>query len=521
MADSNPEQMLAKVEAVRRRRAEIELMGGEARVEAQHKAGRLTARERLGLFFDPGTFVEIDAFARGLGREFGMDKVNPPADGVITGYGKVSGRTVAAFAQDFTCIAGTMGEMHGKKIAKITEMAGNWGIPCVGFHESGGARLQEFLTVSREYGNLFYLNSIYSGVIPQISALCGVVAGGQTYSPGLTDFVFMTRDGAAFIAGPALVQAMVGEEVSVDDLGGTKLHSTISGVCHVVAEDDKDCIEKIKDLLSYLPSNNREKPPRIKSDDSPDRTNEKLYQIVPASSTTPYDMHRVIYEVVDGGKFFEIHRDYARNMVVGLARFDGQSVGIVANNPSVQAGTITTKAAEKAARFIRFCDAFSIPIVYLVATPAYLIGSEMEREGMIFRGATLLYATSEATVPQITVNIGLAYAGAFIAMGSKYLRSDVVYAWPTAEIGLVAAEGVVNVIFRKEIAQAEDQQAERKRREEEFRSTYMDIMYPASYQHVDDIIDPKDTRRRVVQALKALENKKVDLPWKKHGNMPL
>ncbi|MDP6510919.1 MAG: acyl-CoA carboxylase subunit beta [Dehalococcoidia bacterium] len=521
MADSNPEQMMAKVDIVKRRRAEIELMGGEARVEAQHKAGRLTARERMELFFDPGTFIEIDAFARCTGRDFGMDKVNPAADGVITGYGQVSGRVVAAFAQDFTCIGGTMGEMHGKKIAKITEMAGDWGVPCIGFHESGGARLQEFLAVSREYGNLFYLNSIYSGVIPQISAMCGVVAGGQTYSPGLTDFVFMTRNGAAFIAGPALVQAVVGEEIGVDDLGGTKLHSTVSGVCHVVAEDDNDCVEKIKDLLSYLPSNNREKPPRIKSEDSPDRTNEKLYQIVPASSTTPYDMHKVIYEITDGGRFFEIHKGYARSMVIGMARFDGQSVGIVANNPSVQAGAITTKAAEKAARFIRFCDAFSIPIVYLVATPAYLIGSEMEREGMIFRGATLLYATSEATVPQITINIGWAYAGAFIAMGSKYLKSDVVYAWPTAEIGLVAAEGVVNVVFRKEIAQVEDKEAERKKREEEFRNTFMDIMYPASYQHVDDIIDPKDTRRRIVQSLKVLEKKKVELPWKKHGNTPL
>lgn len=521
MGDSNTEQMLAKVDAIRRRRAEVELMGGEARVEAQHKAGRLTARERIALFFDPGTFVEMDAFARCLGRELGMDKVNPPADGVITGYGEVNGRTVAAFAQDFTCIGGTMGEMHGKKIVKITELAGAWGVPCVGFHESGGARLQEFLTVSREYGNLFYLNSIYSGVIPQISAMCGAVAGGQTYSPGLTDFVFMTRDGAAFIAGPPLVESMIGEKISVEELGGTRLHSTVSGVCHVVAQDDRDCIEKIKDLLSYLPANNREKPPRMKAEDPPDRKNDKLYQLVPASATTPYDMHKVIYEVVDGGKFFEVHQDYCRNMIVGLARFDGQPVGIVANNPGFQAGSITCKAAEKAARFIRFCDAFNIPLVYLVATPAYMVGSEQEREGMIYRGATLLYATSEATVPKVTVIIGWAYAGAYIAMGSKYLKSDVLYAWPTAEIGLVAAEGVVNIVFRKEIAQASDAPAERKKREDEFRRTYMDIMYPASYQHVDDIIDPKDTRWRIVQALRALEKKKVDLPWRKHGNMPL
>ncbi len=510
-----------KVEKLKQAREQIKLGGGSDRVKQLHDKGELTARERLDRFFDPGTFVELDAFARPLGREFGMDRVQIPADGVIIGYGKVNGRKVAAFAQDFTCIAGTMGEMHGKKIVKITEIGRDWAIPVVGFHESGGARLQEFLAISREYGNLFYLNSTCSGVIPQISAMLGTVAGGQTYSPGLTDFIFMTRDGAAFIAGPPLVETLLGEKISVEDLGGASMHSTISGVCHVVAEDDADCIDKMKTLLGYLPQNNKQKPPRVETGDDPNRVSEKLYDVVPTNSRVPYDMHNVINEIVDNGEFFEIHAGYATNMIVGLARFSGYSVGIVANNPERLAGSITVDAAEKAARFIRFCDAFNIPLLYLVSTPAYLIGSQQEKLGMIYRGATLLYATSEATVPKITVVIGWSYAGAHIAMGSKYLRADQVFAWPTAEIGLVAAEGVVNVIYRKEIAAAKDPEEERRKRVEEFSKTYMNIYYAASFQHVDDVIDPKETRPVIIKALDTLQDKKVELPWKKHGNMPL
>ncbi|MDP2954729.1 MAG: carboxyl transferase domain-containing protein, partial [Chloroflexota bacterium] len=374
---------------------------------------------------------------------------------------------------------------------------------------------------SREYGNLFYLNSIYSGVIPQISAMLGAVAGGQTYSPGLTDFVFMNKKGVAFIAGPPLVEAVIGEKIGGDELGGARMHSTVSGVCHVMTENDEDCIDKIKELLSYLPSNNKEKPPRLDPEDDPNRTSDALYDIAATGAKAPYDMHRVINEVVDRGRFFEIHKQYCPNMIVGFARFGGQSAGIIANNRQYMAGAITVQAAEKATRFVRFCDAFNIPLVYLVNTPAYLVGSEQERAGMIYRGATLLHATAEATVPKVTVILGWAYAGAYIAMGSRYLGADVVMAWPTAEIGLVAAEGTVNVIFRKEIAAAKDPVEERKRREELFRQTYMNISYPASYQHIDDIIDPKETRPRIVRALEALEGKKQELPWKKHNTMPL
>lgn len=522
MANQSPEEVTKKkLQEIEKLREVIKLGGGADKLEKQHQVGKLTARERLEKFFDTGTFVELDMFAKPLGRDFGADKLYAPADGVIIGYGKVNGRNTAAFAQDYTCVTGTMGEMHGKKIVKITQLAKEWNMPIIGFHESGGARLQEFLAISREYGLWFYLTSIYSGVIPQIAVMMGVVAGGQSYQPGLSDFIFMTKDSAAFIAGPPLVEAVLGEKISSEELGGSKVHSSISGVCHVVARDDNDCIDKVKKLLSYLPQNNKEKPLRVDTKDDPNRTSEKLYSLVPPDPKLPYDMHRIIKEIVDNGEFFEIHKDYSPNMIVGFARFNGESTGIIANNPLFMAGSITCKAAEKASRFIRFCDAFNIPIVYLVSTPAYLIGSQQEQEGMIFRGATLLYATSEATVPKITVIIGWAYAGAYIAMGSRYLGADIVYAWPTAEIGLVAAEGVVNVIFRKEIAGAKNPEEVRKQKEDEFRKTYMNITYPASYLHVDGIIDPKETRPMIIKALTVTRDKKQELPWKKHGTMPL
>jgi acetyl-CoA carboxylase carboxyltransferase component len=514
-------KMRQKAQEIEKARQQILQGGGAEKVAKQHLAGKLTARERLDRFFDPGSFIELDMFARPLGRDFGADKVRAPSDGVIIGYGKVNGRHVAAFAQDITCVGGTMGEMHGKKIVKITERAAEYGMPIVGFHESGGARLQEFLAVSREYGIWFYLTVKFSGVIPQLAAMMGTVAGGQAYQPGLSDFVFMTGGSAAFIAGPPLVESMLGEKVTVEELGGAGMHSSVSGVCHVLAGDDADCIDRLRDLLSYLPQNNREKPPRVDTGDDPDRVCERLYEIVPPNPRVTYDMHEVIEEIVDGGSFLEIHREFAPNMMVGLARFDGHSTGIIANNPLHLAGSITTKAAEKATRFIRFCDAFGIPLLYLVSTPAYFVGTEQEQEGMIYRGATLLYATSEATVPKVAVIVGWAYAGAYLAMGSKYLQGDVVYAWPNAEIGLVAAEGVANVLFRKQIAAAENPGEERKRREQEFTDTYMDVSYPASYQHVDDIIDPRDTRRAIIRALDVLQGKRQDLPWKKHGNMPL
>ncbi len=518
---SDTDIVMKKVEELKRRKAELALGGGADKIQKQHQEGKLTARERLDRFFDKGSFMEIDGFGKSMGKDFGMDKVSVPSDGVVIGLGKVDGRNVAAFAQDFTSMAGTMGEMHGKKIVKISKMAAELGVPVVGIHESGGARLQEFLAISREYGLWFYLTCINSGVIPQISAMLGAVAGGQAYQPGLSDFIFMRKDSAAFIAGPPLVESMIGEKISAEDLGGARIHATTSGVCHYVAQTDEECIDAIRDLLSYLPSNNREKPPFVPNDDPVDRVSEKLYDIAADATSKPYDMHKVIKEIADKGKFLEIHKDFQKNMIVGFARFGGHSAGIVANNPMYMSGAITCEAAEKAARFITFCDAFNVPLIYLVSTPAYMVGSQQERKGMIYRGATLLHATSVATVPKITIEVGWAYAGAYVAMGSKYLGADLVYGWPTAEIGLVAAEGVVNLIFRKEIASAADPAAERKKREEEFRKTYMSIYYPASYQHIDDIIDPKETRSVIIKSLEALKGKKLELPWKKHGNPPL
>ncbi len=517
----DPDKIIEKVNRIEKNKENIRLGGGKEKVEKQHNSGKLTARERIDLFFDPGTFIELDIFGKVLGKEFGIDKLDLPADGVITGYGKVDGRLVAALSQDYTVIAGTMGEMHGRKILKITKLAGQMKIPLIGFNESGGARLQEFLEISRTYGEWFYYTSIFSGTIPQIAVMCGNVAGGQSYQPGLSDLIFMTKKSATFIAGPPIVETVTGEKTTPEELGGAIMHSSVSGVCHVLAENDIDVINKVKQLLSFLPSNYSEKPPIIKNGDDPYRTCESLYSIIPDDPKIPYSMHEIIYEIIDNREFFEIHKDYAKSMIVGFSRFDGQPVGIIGNNPNHLAGGIDVLASEKASRFIRFCDCFNVPILFLVSAPGYIPGTAQERLGMIYRGSKLLYAVSEATVPKITVITGWAYAGAYMAMGSKYLATDFVYAWPTAEIGLIAAEGVVNTIYRKEISASKDPESERKKREKEFRDKYMNIDYPASYQHVDDVIDPKDTRIMIIRGLEVLKNKEQSLPSKKHGNMPL
>jgi acetyl-CoA carboxylase carboxyltransferase component len=448
-----------------------------------------------------------------------------PADGIIIGYGKVDGRPVAAFAEDFTCMGGTFGERHGKKMNKIIEFGMRNNMPVVGLNDSGGARLQENMGPLSEYGKLFYLNSVASGVVPQIAVLLGPVAGGQAYSPGLNDFLIMARNAAVtFIAGPPLVKAVTGEEIDAQSLGGPDMHASVSGTCHLVCEDDEEALERTRELLGYLPSSNRRPVPVVDTGDDPERRCEGVYDIVPDERDTPYDMHDVIAEIVDNGEIFEIHRDYARSMIVCFARLGGKTVGIYANNPLVVGGAIDVPAAEKAARFIRFCDAFNIPVLSLVDTPAYLIGSTQEKLGIIYKGAKLLHAISEATVPQITVYIGKAYAGGYLAMGSKDFRIDYVFAWPTASIALVGPKGTVNVIYGKELAAVEDktERAElRARREKEFADTYMNIYYPASLQHIDDIIDPADTRRLLIRAYESLEEKKMDLPWRKHGNIPL
>ena len=531
---SNADLVKKKVAELEERKTALRAGGPEKARTRQKDAGKMLVRERLDAFLDPDSFLEIDLFAKGLGREFGADKFNLPADGMVTGVGRVDGREVAVFAADYTCMAGTFGEMHGRKMNKMFEFAIKHQIPIVGINDSAGARLQENMGPLSQYGRLFYLNSLASGVIPQIALLHGPVAGGQAYSPGLMDFLFMVKGMAhTFIAGPPLVEAMLGEKKTADELGGWEVHAKVSGVCHVVAEDEMDSFQKARKLLSYLPSNCHQKPPYVETGDPVDRESEKLYEIIPARREVPYDMHKILAEIVDNGEFFEIHKYYHPNLIVGFARLGGHTVGIVANNPIKKGGVITTQAAEKAARFKIFCDAFNIPILNVVDTPAYMIGSEQERLGIIYRGAKLLYATSCATVPQITLYVGKGYAGGYLTMGSKDFDVDYVFAWPTAELGLVGPKGTVNVVGRKIIkaagdeaeARGEDRKAaeaaKRAELEKEFRETYLSVYYPAGYQHVDDIIDPKKTRPVLIRAFDSIRDKKKDLPARKHGNMPL
>jgi len=517
--------VMKQVEELRERTAALAKGGGDKEIAKQHERGKWTAWERLAYLFDEGTFVEMNHFAVSQGRELGMADKKIPRDGIVIGTGKVNGRDVAAFAEDYTCMAGTFGEMHGRKMNLIIEFAMKQGMPMVGLSDSGGARLQENMGPLSEYGKLFYLNSIVSGVVPQLAVLLGPVAGGQAYSPGLCDFLIMSRHAAVtFIAGPPLVKAVIGEEIDAQSLGGPDVHSTVSGTCHVVCEGEQDTIDTVRDLLGYLPSNNRRKAPSRPTQDPHDRRCEKVYELLPADRDQPYDMHAILAEIVDDGRFFEIHAGYARSMITCFCRLGGETVGIYANNPACLNGAIDVPAAEKAARFIRFCDAFNIPVLSVVDTPAYLIGSDQEKRGIIYKGAKLLHAISEATVPQITLYIGKAYAGGYLAMGSKDFRIDYVFAWPTASIALVGPKGTVNVVYGREIeavATPEEKARIRKEKEAEFARTYMSVYYPASLGHVDDVIDPADTRRVLIRAFDSLKEKKVELPWRKHGNIPL
>ena len=505
-----------------RQRKERIKQGGEPRaIERLRKEGKLTARERIETLFDPGSFVELDIFVKHHCTYFGMEKQVIPAEGVVTGYGKIDGRTTFVYSQDFSALGGSYGEMHGWKICKVMDMAADVGAPCIGLCHSGGLRLHEILGPMQTFAELFYRNSIYSGVIPQISAIMGSVAGGQAYSPGLTDFIFMTKGSSTYIAGPAFCKTVVGEEISEEELGGTDMHSHVSGVCHVVAENDEDCLLKIKDLLSYLPSSNKEKPPFVDTGDDPNRQDESLNTILPPRSNQPYNMKNILSRVVDNGKMFEIHAQWAPNMIVGFARLGGHSAGIIANQPMIAAGCIDVWAAEKATRFIRFCDAFNIPVIYFVDTPAYLIGSQQERLGMIYRGATLLHATSEATVPQITIHIRKVYAGAYIAMGSKHLGADQVLAWPSAEICTVAPETAGSILFKKQIEASENPEETQQKLFKEYNDKFINPYYAAQIQHIDDVIEPQETRPRIISALEMLKGKKKELPWKKHCNLPL
>ena len=511
-----------KVQELERREAIAMAQGGPKAIAKQHEGGKLTARERIGLLFDPGTFVETDLFMRHRCTDFGMDKVEVPAEAVITGYGKVNGRTVFAFSQDFTARAGSLGEMHSKKICKVMDLAVKTGSPCVGFNDSGGARIQEAVDSLAGYGQIFYRNSCASGTIPQISAIMGPTAGGAVYSPAMTDWIFMTKNSSyMFITGPDVIRSVTGEIIDFEALGGAMTHNTKSGVAHFACENEVECLQYIRKLLSYLPSNNLDDPPAVVSRDRPDRRDAALDGIIPESATTPYDMKDVLRRVVDDGELFEIHEHYAGNIVIGFARLDGMAVGIVANQPAVLAGVLDIESSRKAARFVRCCDAFNVPLVVFEDVPGFLPGTDQEWRGIITNGAKLLYAFCEATVPKITVITRKAYGGAYDVMNSKHIRGDMNFAWPTAEIAVMGPKGAAEIIFRRELELAADREALLTEKEREYREKFAHPYLAASRGYIDAVIEPSETRPRLISALRLLDNKVVGNPRKKHGNIPL
>ncbi|OIQ02316.1 MAG: methylmalonyl-CoA carboxyltransferase [Syntrophobacteraceae bacterium CG2_30_61_12] len=510
-----------KIKDLREREAKIREMGGVNAVAKQHERGKMTARERLDYFFDPGTFREIDNFVKHRGTLFGVDKMVIPADGVITGYGKVNGRQVFSFSQDFTARAGTLGEMHAKKICKVMDLALKAGRPLVGFNDSGGARIQEGVDALSGYGQIFYRNAIASGVIPQISGIMGPCAGGAVYSPAMTDYVFMVKNTSyMFITGPDVIKSVLGEVVTQEDLGGAMAHSSKSGVAHFACENDAHAIDEIKRLLSFLPDNNMAEPPVIDPGDDPKRTDPLLDAILPDNTMGAYDMKDIIRSLVDRGDFMEIHEHYAQNMLVGLARLNGHSVGIIANQPKVLAGCLDTDASDKATRFIRFCDAFNVPLLTVVDVPGYLPGKQQEWGGIIRHGAKLLWCYSEATVPKITLIVRKDYGGSYLAMCSKDLGCDLALAWPTAEIAVMGAEGAANIIFRKDITSAADPKAKRQEKIDEYRNLLYNPYIAASRGYIDGVIVPSETRPRLIEAFDMLSSKREALPPKKHGNIP-
>ncbi|MCD6106198.1 MAG: methylmalonyl-CoA carboxyltransferase [Thermoplasmata archaeon] len=496
--------------------------GGPKAVEKQHSKGKLTARERLELLLDPGSFVELGTLVTTRATEFGMAEKRFPGDGVVTGFGTIDGRLVFVYAQDFTVMGGSLGEMHAMKIARVLELALKAGAPVIGINDSGGARIQEGIDALRGYGDVFRLNTLASGVIPQIALIMGPCAGGAVYSPALMDFVIMVdKTSYMFITGPQVVKAVTGQEVSFEDLGGARVHNTKSGNAHFFASSEEEAFSILRALLSYLPSNSEEEPPIVETGDDPNRMDPELDEIVPDDPKKAYNMREIIERVFDRGTFLEVQAGFGRSVIVGFARLNGRSVGVVANNPKVLAGVLDIDSSDKAARFVRFCDAFNIPIITFVDVPGYLPGVEQEHGGIIRHGAKLLYAYSEATVPLLTVIVRKAYGGAYIAMGSKHLGADVVFAWPMAEIAVMGPEGAAQIIFRKQLKEAEDKEALLQKLTREYRERIANPYVAAERGYVDDIIYPRETRPRLVQALEALRPKREELPPKKHGNIPL
>ena len=506
-------------------RAKARLGGGEKRIAAQHDKGKLTARERISILLDEGSFEEMDMFVTHRCTDFGLEKQQTLGDGVITGYGTIEGRLVYVFAQDFTVLGGSLSETMSKKICKVMDMAMKNGAPVIGLNDSGGARIQEGVLSLAGYSEIFQRNIEASGVIPQFSAIFGPCAGGAVYSPALTDFVLMAKDTSyMFLTGPKVVKTVTGEDITVDNLGGPMIHSTKSGVAHFVSENEEEGIETIKRLLSYIPQNFMENPPLVECDDPIDRIEDSLNEIIPDNPNKPYNVLDIISAIVDYGVFEEVHKNYARNIIVGFARFNGQSVGIVANQPSFLAGVLDIEASKKAARFVRFCDCFNIPLVTLVDVPGFLPGSTQEYGGIISNGAKLLFAYGEATVPKVTVTLRKSYGGAHIVMSCKQLKGDLNYAWPSAEIAVMGAQGAIEVLMSKELSQfekEEDRAAFFAEKENEYREKFANPYQAAKYGFIDDVIEPRNTRFRIIRALASLTNKKDRMPAKKHTNIPL
>ncbi len=513
---------LEKIQELITKREEARAGGGEKAVQKQHERGKYTARERIAQLLDEGSFEELDMFVTHRCHNFGQEKKSYLGDGVVTGYGTIDGRLVYVFAQDFTVFGGSLSETMALKICKVMDMAMKMGAPVIGLNDSGGARIQEGINALAGYAEIFQRNIMASGVVPQISAILGPCAGGAVYSPALTDFTIMAKGiSYMFLTGPKVVKTVTGEDVSQEELGGASVHASKSGVCHFAAEDGEDAIKIVRQLISYIPQNNLEDAPMVECTDPIDRMEDALNEIVPESPNRPYDMYQVIGAIVDNGEFLEIQRDYAKNIIVGFARFNGRSVGIVANQPKFLAGVLDCNASRKAARFVRFCDAFNIPIVSLVDVPGFLPGTGQEYNAVILHGAKLLYAYGEATVPKVTVTLRKSYGGSHIVMSCKQLRGDMNYAWPSAEIAVMGGAGAVEVLYAKEAKASDDPKKVLAEREKEYNDLFCNPYNAAKYGYIDDVIEPRNTRFRIIRALQQLATKRVTNPAKKHGNIPL
>jgi len=514
--------MADRLADLEQRRAEARLAGGEAAIERHHNKGKMTARERIEYLLDEGSFQELDMLSRHRAHGMGLEDNRPYTDGVIIGFGSVDGRKVCVFSQDFTVFGGALGEVFAEKIHKIMDLSLSLGLPMVGLNDGAGARIQEGVVSLHSYGGIFARNVKASGVVPQISVIMGPCAGGAVYSPAMTDFIFMVNETShMFITGPDVVKTVTGEEVTLEQLGGAMSHATKSGVTHFVMPDEKSCLDEVRYLLSFLPANNMEEPPRGERQDDPDRLCEDLRDILPASPNQPYDMKKVITSVVDDGDFVEVHSHWAQQITCGFARIDGHPVGIVGNNPAVLAGVLDIQSSEKAARFVRTCDAFNIPLISFVDVPGFMPGTDQEFHGIIRHGAKLLYAFCEATVPRIQIITRKAYGGAYVVMNSKSIGADLAYAWPSAELAVMGASGAVEIVHRRELQAADDPAARRAELIEEYQERYINPYLAAERGIVDDVIDPAETRRKLVQAIAVLRSKREELPKRKHGNVPL